>query len=153
MVNYVKVTNRKTFQNKILPELNSKKHTHCHQSFEFTKLWNCAKLEFCKSGIGQFCAKWLLRMIAQIVVFFRAKLTRKERMRFVPQKLRNSFANGNPNEERVNSWIRSLSLRLSSLSNSWAVSEQKAVFSAMVRLLSGVTTLEVHLLLLDNNTW
>ena len=27
MVNYVKVTNRKTFQNKIFPELNSKKHT------------------------------------------------------------------------------------------------------------------------------
>ena len=26
-VNYVKVTNRKTFQNKIFPELNSKKHT------------------------------------------------------------------------------------------------------------------------------
>ena len=31
---------------------------------------NCAKLEFRKSGIGQFCAKWLLRMISQIVVFF-----------------------------------------------------------------------------------
>ena len=36
----------------------------------FTKLRNCAKLEFRKSGTGQFCAKWLLRMIAQIVVFF-----------------------------------------------------------------------------------
>ena len=37
-------------------------------------------------------------MIAQIVVFFRAKLMRKERkiLRFVPQKLRKSFANGNP---------------------------------------------------------
>ena len=34
---------------------------------------NCAKLEFCKSGIGQFCAKWLLRMIAQIIVFFFAQ--------------------------------------------------------------------------------
>ena len=31
---------------------------------------NCAKLEFRKSGIVQFCAKWHLRMIAQIVVFF-----------------------------------------------------------------------------------
>jgi len=38
-----------------------------------TKLRNCAKLEFRKSGIGQFCAKWLLRMIAQIVVFFFAQ--------------------------------------------------------------------------------
>jgi len=37
-------------------------------------------------------------MNAQIVVFFRAKLMRKERkiLRFVPQKLRKSFANGNP---------------------------------------------------------
>ena len=63
-----------------------------------TKLRNCAKLEIRKSGIGQFCAKCLLRMIAQIVVFFRAKMMRKERniLRFVPQKLRKSFANGNP---------------------------------------------------------
>ena len=37
-------------------------------------------------------------MIAQIVVFC-AKLMRKERkiLRFVPQKLSKSFANGNPN--------------------------------------------------------
>jgi len=36
-------------------------------------------------------------MIAQIVVF-RAKLMRKERKKFpfIPQKLRKSFANGNP---------------------------------------------------------
>ena len=38
----------------------------------------------------------------------------------------------------------SLSLRLSSSSNSWAVSDQEAVFLAMVRLMSGVTTLEVR---------
>ena len=48
----------------------------------------------------------------------------------------------------MNSWIRSLSLRLSSSFNSRAVSDQEAVFLAMVRLMSGVTTLEVHLLLL-----
>ena len=35
---YVKVTNRKTFQNKIFPELNSKKHTHCHQPFDFYEI-------------------------------------------------------------------------------------------------------------------
>ena len=37
-------------------------------------------------------------MIAQIAVFFRAKLMRNKRqiLRFVPQKLRKSFANGNP---------------------------------------------------------
>jgi len=41
-------------------------------------------------------------MIAQIVVFFRAKLMRKERkvLRFVPQKLRKSFANGKPYLEK-----------------------------------------------------
>ena len=66
----VKVTKRKTFQNKIFPELNSKKHT---PSPTVWFLRNCAKLEFRKSGIGQFCAKWLLRMIAQIVVFFFAQ--------------------------------------------------------------------------------
>ena len=68
MVNYVKVTNRKTFQSKIFPELNSKKHTVTNRLI-FTKLRNCAKLEFRKSGIGQFCAKLLLQMIAKIVVF------------------------------------------------------------------------------------
>ena len=46
---------------------NFKKYIH----MIITKLRNCAKLELRKSGIGQFCAKWLLRMIAQIV-FFRA---------------------------------------------------------------------------------
>ena len=38
MVNYVKVTNRKTFQNKIFPELNSQKHT---PSPIIWFLWNC----------------------------------------------------------------------------------------------------------------
>ena len=35
------------------------------------------------------------------MLFFRAKLMRKERkvLRFVPQKLRKSFANGNPKTE------------------------------------------------------
>ena len=33
------------------------------------ELRNYAKLELGKSGIGQFCAKWLLQMIAQIAVF------------------------------------------------------------------------------------
>jgi len=42
LVNYVKVTNRKTFQNKIFPELNSKKHT---PSPTILFLGNC--------GIGQ----------------------------------------------------------------------------------------------------
>ena len=97
MVNYVKVTNF-LFQNKIFPELNSKKHT---PSPTIWFLRNCG-IEFRKSGIGQFCSKWLLRMIAQIVVFFRAKLMRKERkiLRFVPQKLRKSFANRNPKRRR-----------------------------------------------------
>ena len=70
MVNYVKVTIRKTFQNKIFPELNSKKHTPSPtvwflRNCRITQNSCCAKLKFRKSGIGQFCAKWLLRMIEQ----------------------------------------------------------------------------------------
>ena len=79
LVNYVKVTNRKTFQYKIFPELNSKKHT---PSPTVWFLRNCTKLEFRKSGIGQFCAKWLLRMIAQIVVFFSRKTDSQKKKNF-----------------------------------------------------------------------
>ena len=75
MVNYVKVTNRMTFQHKIFPELNSKKHTPSPtvwflRNCAKLKLRNCAKLKFRKSGIGQFLREMTLRMIAQIVVFF-----------------------------------------------------------------------------------
>ena len=94
--NYVKVTNRKTFQNKIFQNWILRNTHVVTKGLIFKKLRNCAKLEFRKSGIGQFCAKWLLRMIAQIV-FFSQKLMRKERkiLRFGPQKSI-SFANGNP---------------------------------------------------------
>ena len=88
------------FQNWII------RNTHCHQTFDFYEI-----AELRKTWVSQFEA--ILRMIAQIVVFFRAnccffranrcfffraKLMRKERkiLRFVPQKLRKSFANGNP---------------------------------------------------------
>ena len=49
-----------------------------------------------KRGIAKFCAKLCLRMIEQIAVF-RAKVLRNLRniFRFVLQKLRKSFANGN----------------------------------------------------------
>ena len=106
MVNYVKKTNyRKTFQNKIFPELNSKKHT---PSPTVWVLRNCGIAQNSSCGIAQtlslakaekgnfarndFCG-WLRKLL-----FFRAKLMRKERkiLRFVPQKLRKSFANGNP---------------------------------------------------------
>ena len=106
MVNYVKVTTyRKTFQNKIFPELNSKKHT---PSSTVWVLRNCGitqnsscgiaqNLSFAKAEKGNFArsdfCEWLRKLL-----FFRAKLMRKERkiLRFVPQKLRKSFANGNP---------------------------------------------------------
>ena len=38
MLNYVKVTNRKPFQNKIFPELNSKKHTPSFDFYEIAEL-------------------------------------------------------------------------------------------------------------------
>ena len=109
MVNYVKVTNRETFQNKILPELNSKKHT---PSPTVWFLQNCGiaqniscrivqNLSFAKTVKGNlawndFC-EWLRKLL-----FFRAKLMCKERkiLRFVQQKLRNSFENGNPKTYR-----------------------------------------------------
>ena len=51
MVNYVKVTNyRKTFQNKIFPELNSKKHT---PSPTVWVLRNCGIAENSSCGIAQ----------------------------------------------------------------------------------------------------
>ena len=83
-----------------LGKLNSKKHTPS------PTVWF---LRNCRIAQNLSLQKWnraILRMIAQIVVFFRAnccfffraKLMRKERkiLRFVPQKLRKSFANGNP---------------------------------------------------------
>ena len=106
LVNYVKVTNRKTFQNKIFPELNSKKHTaspfvwvlrNCgiaqNSSCGFAQNLSFAKAEKGNIARNDFC-EWLRKLL-----FFRAKLTRKERkiLRIVPQKLRKSFANGNPN--------------------------------------------------------
>ena len=54
-----------------------------------TKLRNCAKLEFRKSGIRQFFAKMTFANDCANCCFFRAKLMCKERtiLRFVPQKL------------------------------------------------------------------
>ena len=93
MTNY-----RKTFQNKIFPELNSKKHTHCHQPFDFLR--NCGiaqNLSFAKAELGNFVRNDICEWLRKLLFFFRAKLMRKERkiLRFVPQKLRKSFANGN----------------------------------------------------------
>ena len=75
MVNYVKVTKyRKTFQNKIFQNWILR-NTHCHQPFDFYGIAqnsSCGiaqNLSFAKCRIGQFCEKWLLRMIMQIVVF------------------------------------------------------------------------------------
>ena len=88
-----------------LEELNSKKHT---PSPTVWFLRNCGiaqksscgiaqNLSFAKAEKGNFArndfCEWLRKLL-----FFRAKLMRKERkiLRFVPQKLRKSFANGNP---------------------------------------------------------
>ena len=69
-----------------LEKLNSKKHTpsHLHQPFDFYEIAELRKTlvaELCitwdsKNRNGQFCTKWLLRMIEQIVVFF---CTKKEK--------------------------------------------------------------------------
>ena len=95
MVNYVKVTNRKTFQNKIFPELNYKK-----PSPTVGFLRNCGiaqNLKFAKRGKGQFCAKWILRMIAQIVVFsLKTDAQRKKKFAFRSAKFAQKFCEWKP---------------------------------------------------------
>ena len=62
-----------------------------------TELRNCARLEFRKSGIGQFCAKWLLRMIAQIVVFSgKTDAQRKKHFAFRSAKIAQKFCEWKP---------------------------------------------------------
>ena len=97
MVNYVKVTNRKTFQNKIFPELNSKKHTPSPTIWFLRNCGIAQNLSFAKAELGNFArndfCEWLRKLL-----FFRAKLMRKERkiLLFVPQKLCKSFTNRYP---------------------------------------------------------
>ena len=58
---------------------------------------NCAKLEFRKSGIAQFCAKWLLRITAQIVVFSRkTDAQRKKNFAFRSAKIAQKFCEWKP---------------------------------------------------------
>jgi len=98
-----------------LEELNSKKHT---PSPTVWFLRNCGiaqnsscriaqnKLEFRKSGIGQFCAKWLLRMIAQIVVFSRkTDAQRKKNFAFRSAKIAQKFCEWKPYKS-VPLWIK-----------------------------------------------
>ena len=105
LVNYVKVTNRKTFQNKILPEFNSKKQ----KPFDFYKIAELRKTlvaELCKTLVAELRKTWVSQKQNRAILhemtfandcanccFFRAKLMRKERkiLRFVPQKLRKSL--------------------------------------------------------------
>ena len=77
LVNYVKVTNRKTFQHKIFPELNSKKHTPSPIPFDFYEIAELRKTivaELRKTWVSKKRNRAILRemtwMIAQIVVFF-----------------------------------------------------------------------------------
>ena len=109
LYNYVKVTNRKTFQNKIFPELNSKKKNNVTNHLIFTKFRNFAKLYVGnKTWVSQKRNRPILREMTFAnyyanCCFFRAKLMRKER-----KILRKSFANGNPNFYRSHSWKQSI---------------------------------------------
>ena len=64
MVNYVKVTNRKTFQHKIFPELNSKKHTPSPIPFDFYEIAELRKTivaELRKTWVSQKRNREILR--------------------------------------------------------------------------------------------
>ena len=68
------------------------------------------KTEKRKSGIAQSCAKLSLRMIAQSAIFSRKNVTQKSKsLRFLSQKLRKSFSNGNPKLEQPYYLFNSLS--------------------------------------------
>ena len=67
MVNYVKVTNyRKTFQNKIFPELNSKQHTPSPTVWVLRNCGIAQNLSFAKAEKGNFAqndfCEWLRKM-------------------------------------------------------------------------------------------
>ena len=89
---------------KLVPSLwldiqNLKKRTRLNWEFynEIAELRNCAKLELRKSGIGKFCAKWLLRMIAQIAVFSRkTDAQRKKNFAFCSAKIAQKFCEWKP---------------------------------------------------------
>ena len=80
-----------------LGKLNSKKHTPSPTVWFLRNCGIAQNLSFAKTVKGNFArndfCQWLRKLL-----FFRAKLMRKERkiLRFVPQILRNSFANENP---------------------------------------------------------
>ena len=82
------------------------RNTHHHQPFDFYKIWELPKTlvaELRKTWVSQKQNRAILRKMTFAndcanCCFFRAKLMRNKRkiLRFVPQKLRKSFANVNP---------------------------------------------------------
>ena len=86
--NYLKVTNRKTFQNKIFQNWILRNTHVVTNGLIFKKLRNCAKLAFRKSGIGQFCAKWLANDCANCCFFFaKTDAQRKKNFAFRSAKI------------------------------------------------------------------
>ena len=74
MVNYVKVTNyRKTFQNKIFPKLNSKKHTPSPTVWVLRNCGIAQNLSFAKAEKGNFARNDFYEWLRKLLFFFRAK--------------------------------------------------------------------------------
>ena len=97
----VKVTNSKTFQNQIFPEFRYRQKTFQFQeihTYDYNEIAELRKTRVAKKRNRAVLREMTFANDCANCFFFGAKLMRNERkiLRFVPQKLRKSFANGKP---------------------------------------------------------
>ena len=97
MVNYVKVTNRKTFQNKISPELNSTKHT---PSLTVWFLRNCGIADLRKALVAELRKIWVSQKRNRAILLEMTFANDCANCCFFSRKtdaqIKKNFANGNP---------------------------------------------------------
>ena len=73
------------------------RNAHCIAELRKTLVAELIKTWVSKNAIGQFCAKWLLRMIAQIVVFsHKTDAQRKKNFAFLSEKISQKFCEWKP---------------------------------------------------------
>ena len=93
------MTNSKTSQNQIFPEFRYRLKTFQSQEIQTYDYNEIAELRKTRVAKKRNFTRNDFRELLRKLLYFREKLMRNERkiLRFVPQKLRKSFANGNPN--------------------------------------------------------
>ena len=100
------MTNSKTFQNQIFPEFRYRQKAFQFQeihTYDYNEIAELRKTRVAKKRNRAILREMTFANYCANCCFFRAKLMRNERkiLRFVPQKLRKSFANGNSNVDAV----------------------------------------------------